>query len=262
MLLLSSCSSGGQKATLSESNLSLSQSQIAAKLQASLDSVSGVHVKGVLAAYNAITSVFDQMPIDMQFNKDGSGSGILTLEDGVRLPVIEFSGTVYFQMTAQYLQAQLSPIGAYSTVTPTVKKLYTRYTNEWASSISGVGELLYRFVGADFSFAGMEARFVPPDVAGYAYEGSSASGARKSARYRLAYVKSLLPSTLVTLPASGSALPMQASMSASFGESLTFTWDKPTVVTPPPAASIVAIPNNFGEVVLPPDAASSSPASA
>jgi hypothetical protein len=195
--------------------------QVESAVKSAFAGATAVHIKGKL------TNSTGTLSLDLQLNKDNTAAGTIS-EGGATIPLVAVNGKYYVQFTPQVIsQSGNSSVG----------QLGSALNNKWVSSdsslasdmVAGLKPLLNfdSFVSSMFGQASEVPTLTGTDVVSntpvYVYESADGS---------IVYVGRNSPHYLarMTAPASGSG-------------SIDFTgWNRPVVVTAPPASAIYTGP--------------------
>lgn len=218
------------------SNTGLTQSQLEARVSAAAATATAIHVTGTLVDDG------QSMSLDLQINKDDSAQGTVS-ESGMVIPVIATTTTTYFQLTSSLItmmSAQMASGGSGSAA------LLSSLTGKWIASTSSAGASLHNDLAGIMNFGQMTSQFsggssgADGSVATFTYIGTGVVDGQQVAQYRDVSSDKSTPTTIMSVPLTGPALPIE--ISAGSQGSIALVWNQPTTVTPPPANEIATIP--------------------
>jgi hypothetical protein len=212
-------SSAGSTVGSHAANAGLSQDAIEAAFEAAASRATAVHMNG------SMTQGTETIGFDLYLNSDGSGRGRLQ-QFGYTAPFITVHGTTYLQLTPSVL-AQ----GKYT------GEQVTRLTNKWIATIAGGGSSPASAIGPFGSFRGLVQDLFGSSGSGLLTSASADGKATYQGQPVAVYADS--SGMLEYFAANGPAY-LFAITGPDGPQSgvVTFTWNQPVVVTPPPADQI------------------------
>ena len=238
-----SSSSASSASASGPSNAGLSQTQLFTRFKAALGTVTAIHYKGTMAqgdsssgstASAASGSADSSVSLDLQINKDGSAQGTI-VTSGMTIPLITTGGATYVQVTPSFESEIKSEAGSDASVVSSI------VVGKWISSKTSIGSSLAGSFDDFANFSQMTSQLASPDGDTFTYLGTSTLNGQQVAQYNDDGSSSGGPANAVmSIPLHGLSLPIEEN--AGSQGVLTFTWNEPTTVSPPPAADILNLP--------------------
>jgi hypothetical protein len=198
-------------------NVGLSSTALNAALVAAAGSATAVHISG------SVSSQSGSISIDVQLNKDGTSAGTITSSSG-SIPFISTGGVLYLQATAGFIS--LTGLAAGS---PEVAALQ----NKWVPSTNKDSATVANGYSVFMSMSAFVAQSIDSGDS-YAADGTGTVNGQAVAKYQ--DITEGNGALVLSVPVSGSVLPVQDAESAS--GSMSFVWNQPSKINPPPAGQI------------------------
>lgn len=230
----SSASAGATttSAVSGQSNASLSQAQLLDHIKSGLASATAVHMKGT------INQSGGSITIDMQVNKGGSAKGTMS-EGNAQIPLIAIGSTIYIQLTPSYINTLKASMGSSSDAQLTAELVDGKWIKEAADSSDAQG------ISSMTDWSQLTQQWGTASGDTFTYLSTTTLNGQQVAQYNDVSTSSGTKDTSVlSLPATGAALPIQVAEKGSNGGAVTFTWSQPTTVTAPPSSEILVLPTD------------------
>lgn len=240
-LALSACGSSGGSASSGAStsvsaaaaanNAHLTSAELNSRIDAAVSAVTAMHIKGSMVdGGTAVT-------IDLQINKD-SAQGTIG-EGGVTIPLIAVDGVDYFQLTPSVIKMA----EASQSSNPFAQLGGAVLQNRWISSADGSLGASFKQDFAGFTdLSSMTKQLTTGNQDTFTYLGTATVGGQQVAQYKDKSSDSSTPVTTLSVPLTGTALPIQED-GGSQGV-MTFVWNQSTTVTAPAKSEIIVLPSS------------------
>ena len=208
------------------SNANLYNDQLVARFKTAVASATALHVKGAMIESGAAVT------IDLQLNRDGSAQGVLS-ENGATVPLIVTGGVTYIQMTSSNVAMATAGTGAEG------KLAAQLLPGKWISSnTGGNSDLASELSGVTFASLTQQLTSGSDE---FTYLGTTTLNGQRVAQYNDSpNGGSTQQNQVMSVPLTGTALPVEKT--DGNGGAATFTWNKPTKISPPPASDILDLP--------------------
>jgi hypothetical protein len=198
-------------------NIGLSQNQLIAAIRTAAGSATFVHVKGNIASSG------ENDPVDMQLAEDGDSMGTVGSAP-LEMTFIVDGETSYLQCTSNLVSMTAFPC--------------TGLLNKWLSIPMSDNQASPSIFDTNMTFSQFLTNLTDLDGVTTAPDGTGKVNGQTVAQYS---VDSTTDGTSVmSLPASGPALPIQMVGTGSNSGTVVFTWNQPVAITDPPAGQVVA----------------------
>lgn len=213
----SSAATSTSATSATASNVGLSSADMNAAIQQATGAATALHLKGTIADSGSSIS------LNLQLNKASASGTIAT--GGTTIPFLAIGSTVYFQFTSSVLtMAGQKPTSAAGKV----------LLNKWISSKSSLASGLAGGFSSFTSLSAFETEMNSDDTLTAA--GQTTLNGQTVAKYN--DTSSDGTKTVLYVPASGPALPIEETGTGSAAGLVTFTWNQPTTVHAPAASAI------------------------
>lgn len=210
------------------SNVGLTSDQANTAINTAVQNATALHVKGTMGAGSQLISM------DIQFDKN-SAQGTLT-EGPTTIPFVAINGTSYIEFTASLLAAAGSEAGQTSAVANQL------LLNKWVSSSSSLGSSIASSFTPFMSLSAFTKQ-VTSNNDKLTADGTTTIGGQAVANYKAVDTSQTPPVTeIISLMATGPALPVQVAGTGTEAGTMAFTWNQPTTITAPPASDIYSGP--------------------
>ena len=202
-------------------NVGLSSAALNAAMATATGSATALHIDASLESNGA------PLNIDAQLNKDGTGAGDISAQ-AFSIPFIAIGGVTYVQCTPGFIS-----LTGMSPDTPANKAIVNKWVPSTNSAISAT-------VNNYSTFMTMSAFLTQTVESGdnFVTEGTATVNGQTVANYRDTTTGD--GDLVLSVPATGPALPVQDVETGSTPGSMKFTWNQPTKVSGPPAAQVYA----------------------
>jgi hypothetical protein len=198
-------------------NIGLSQNQLIAAIRTAAGSATFLHVKGDIANSG------ENNPVDMQLAEDGDSTGTVGSAP-LEMTFIVDGETSYLQCTSNLVSMTGFPC--------------TGLLNKWLSIPMSDNQVSSSIFDTYMTYSKFLTNLTDLDGVTTAPDGTAKVNGQTVAQYS---VDSTTDGTSVmSLPASGPALPIQMVGTGSNSGAVVFTWNQPVAITDPPASQIVA----------------------
>lgn len=224
----SGSASAANATSAAENNAHLTSAQVNARINAAVLKVTALHMKGTMTESGTTVS------FDLQLNKD-SAQGTIG-EGGMQMPIVAVGGVSYFQLTpsvVKYVESSQD-----SSSSDALGALLVE--NRWISSKSSIGASFGQSFGPMTNLSSMTKQLTSGAQDTLTYLGTSTLDGQQVAQYKDHSSDGSGPDTTMSLPLTGTALPIQ--LDGGSQGLMAFTWNQSTTVSAPPANEILNLP--------------------
>lgn len=202
-------------------NVGLSSAALNAAMATATSSATALHIDAALESNGAALN------INVQLNKDGTGAGEISAQ-AFSIPFVAIGGVTYVQCTSGFIS-----LTGMSPDTPTNKAILNKWVPSTNTAISST-------VANYSTFMSMSAFLAQTVASGNTFvaEGTGTVNGQTVGNYRDTTTGG--GDLVLSVPATGPALPVQDVETGSTPGSMSFTWNQPTKVSGPPAAQVYA----------------------